>query len=199
MRPFAEAGAAAVVIDHTPLGQGNRANGSQRKRGAVDVELQLAKIGVGFRPNKGGRVKISVGRDRDAAIVPCEFVLEPEMTWRLEEGAAGANGDWRPTVLMAKVSRYLEAQTVPVSRSTVERDVEGKAQYLRQAIDLLIAQGFVDGVDGPRNSVMCVSRLPYPAGSSTPSDSVPTPSGTESTTASTPSLLSREDGDGVDS
>ena len=76
--------------DHVPHGEGDRPLGSQRKSTAPDVEL-IFKQAVKFKPGHGGRAKITGGRDRDAAITPCEFVLEPDYSWRLEAIATAAS------------------------------------------------------------------------------------------------------------
>jgi Arc/MetJ family transcription regulator len=51
-------------------------------------------------------------------------------------------GDFRPTTLMERVSRYLEDESGATLR-TVRTDVSGKAAYVDQALRVLVAEGFV--------------------------------------------------------
>jgi hypothetical protein len=81
-----------------------------------------------------------------------------------------------PTALMEKVSRYLEQQDEPVSRNTVEKQKLGAAEYVRQAMDALAADDFVDEVAGPRNARLLRSTKPYRTSSdlvATSSDELP--------------------------
>jgi hypothetical protein len=173
LRPFCEAGAAVVLIDHVTKdkeSQGKYAVGSQRKRGAADVAWGFKVIQT-FKRGHGGRAKLSVFRDRDSALQGMEFVLAADMTWRLVLAEQTIPDSFRPTALMEKVCRYVKAQGGrPVSRTTIEQDVAGKAVYLRKAIDALIGDGCIRAEAGPRNSVMCVWVRDFVA---TPSDPVP--------------------------
>jgi hypothetical protein len=199
LRPFCENGAAVVLIDHVTKDretQGRYAVGSQRKRGAADVAWGFKVIQT-FKRGQGGRAKLSVYRDRDSTLQPMEFVLATDMTWRIDESEHGDSETFRPTALMEKVSRYLEAQSAPVSRTTIEQDVSGKAAFLRKAIDALIADGYVRAEHGARNSVLCVSVCAFSATSHDPvpprPDSVPN----GVTRLRPPSPLLEGDGDGV--
>lgn len=167
MRPLAEQGASVVTIDHMGHLDSKRPRGSQRKTGAVDVEL-LFKAVKKFEPGQGGRASITIGRDRDGAIQPCEFVLASDSTWRIELQHAGG---FRPTTLMQRVSEYLEAQYEPdsdqygpVSRSVIERDVKGGTDDLRDAVDKLIEEGHVEEILGPRNGRLCRLIRPFRVG-----------------------------------
>jgi hypothetical protein len=53
---------------------------------------------------------------------------------------------------MQKVSRYLERQAEPVSRNMVEQHVGGKRDYLRRAMDELVASGFLIETHGANRS-----------------------------------------------
>ena len=62
----------------------------------------------------------------------------------------GQEGGFRPTVLMQKVSEFIEDQDEPVSRNDIERKVRGKSDGIRKAIDLLLTEGFVETVPNGR-------------------------------------------------
>lgn len=197
-KPLAHAhGACFVSIDHVPHGEGDRPLGSQRKSSAPDAELILKCVGR-FKPGEGGRARLVVGRDRDGAIVGCEFILEPgaDMEFRVtvSEVSTTDSGEFRPTALMKKCSQYLEAQAHPVSRRDVERNVEGKAQYLRAGLDILIAEGFVTTEQGSRGSILCRSVRAFRAtDDSTASHRVPTESGRTRTAATGRAQRARPD------
>jgi hypothetical protein len=156
LRPLAELGAGVVTIDHLGHMDPNRPIGSGRKTGAPDVELMFKAVQQ-FKAGHGGRAAITIGRDRDGAIVPCEFVLGADYSWRLEFAA----GDWKPTELMERISIYLEAQTEPVSKATIERDVKGTDKYKREALEALISDGYVMTEGGLRGAILCSSVTPY--------------------------------------
>jgi hypothetical protein len=93
----------------------------------------------------------------------CEFELvsDPEthsIGWEFKAPVeTDEEHPFRPTVLMEKVSRYLENLAEPVTQNTVEADIGGKAQYLRQAISILADEGYVEVSQGPNRSKLIAS------------------------------------------
>ena len=64
---------------------------------------------------------------------------------------------------MEKVSRYVEAH-VPEerpSRTAVEEAVTGKGAYVRKAIDVLVAEGYLEETAGPRRTRFLTSLEPF--------------------------------------
>jgi hypothetical protein len=61
-------------------------------------------------------------------------------------------GEFRPTGLMERVSRYLELRSQPQSLKSVETEVTGKAQYVRVAVERLLAEGYAVESEGPRGA-----------------------------------------------
>jgi hypothetical protein len=57
---------------------------------------------------------------------------------------------------MEKVSRYLASCEEPPPRDRVEKDVEGKADALRLAMDTLIREGYAAEREGPRGARLMV-------------------------------------------
>ncbi len=55
----------------------------------------------------------------------------------------GDDGLFRPTGYMERVSKALEQSTVAVSRSWIEREVKGRSDHIRAAIDALHAEGYI--------------------------------------------------------
>jgi hypothetical protein len=160
--PFASEGAAVVLPDHVVKqreARGRYSYGSERKQTGVDVHLGLSVIEPLGR-GRTGKAKISVHKDRAGFLEPALFVLtsDPETgkcSWRIElDHAVSDEGDFRPTNLMEKVSRYLELAGEPRSRNQVEQDVKGKSEYVRQAIDVLISESFAVEFKGERGARM---------------------------------------------
>jgi hypothetical protein len=181
---------ATIVVDHVTKRletRGSFAIGSERKIGAADVHLGFeARVAIGR--GRTGIVKVTTLKDR-FGFLPRPTAAELELrsdphthavTW---EFRAADDGDgWRPTVLMQKVSEYLVLTGDEVSRNDVESNVTGKAQYLREAMDALVADGFVSQCEGSRGARLLRSIRPFsssshfvPTSSHDP-DEVPRPS-----------------------
>lgn len=203
--PFFAAGIATLVIDHVgknPDGRGRFAIGSERKVGVADVHLGLEDVKTLTRGGTG-LIKVRVHKDRGGFLVrpyAAELTIHSDpdthaLTWTLADPTTG--DDWQPTALMESVSRHLEAQDEPASKSAVERAVKGQAKWKRQAIDALIAEGFVTASDGSRGAILLTSEKPF---RTTSSDPVSTSSQTGSSPTSSPRLPLQggRDGDEVE-
>jgi hypothetical protein len=174
-------GITTLLLDHVTKNaetRGKFAIGSERKLGTVDVHLGLTVL-TQLHRGAGGLVKVLTHKDRPAYLqrptaAELELSSDPEthrISWAFRDAIGDdGGGGWRPTVLMEKVSRFLEQQTEPVSRNTVEQNVIGKGKYLRAAIDALITDGYADETAGPRGSRALTSSRPFRA------DLVPTSS-----------------------
>ena len=57
------------------------------------------------------------------------------------EGDAGRDHDFRPTTLMERVSRHVEAHPREFTRDALTKEVTGKNTYLRMAVDVLTEEG----------------------------------------------------------
>jgi hypothetical protein len=62
---------------------------------------------------------------------------------------------------MERVSRCLEIRGEPASRNQIEDEVEGRAKFIRVAIDRLILEGFASEWDGPRNARLVQLERPF--------------------------------------
>lgn len=159
--PLWQAGIGSLVIDHVTKNaeaRGRFAIGSERKAGRVDVHLGLEVVKPLTRGGAGS-FRVRTHKDRPGWLrrpyaADLRLASDPEthrLTWTFCEPNETSDA-WKPTQLMEKVSRYLERQTEPVSRSQVEQHVTGKGQYLRQAMDELVAGGYADERSGPRGA-----------------------------------------------
>jgi hypothetical protein len=84
-------------------------------------------------------------------------------TWRIQpDDSRSEEGEFRPTELMTKVSRFLERrEEEPQSRNQIEEARLGKAEYVRKAIDVLIEEGFAEEFDGPRKARLVQLKRPF--------------------------------------
>lgn len=157
-RPLTASGAAVLQIDHVAKSEGNRG------RFAIGAQHKLAGVAVAYgveaieRPSRqrAGRVKVTIHKDRHghvrghatAAGAIALVHIEPE-----DDGArvrvtvdppdsTGADGSFRPTKLMERVSRALE-ETPGMSRRAVRGAVTGKATFVDMAIERLVNEGYV--------------------------------------------------------
>jgi hypothetical protein len=210
VRPLWQRGITTVLVDHVVKNAENRgryAIGSERKLGTVDVHLGLTVVRQLHR-GATGLVRVATHKDRPAWLsrpnaAEIELRSDPEthaIRWefRAPDSAQSAGDHWRPTELMAKVSAYLETQTEPVTRNTVERAIRGTATYVRQAMDELVAAGHAVETAGSRGSRLIAFVSPFPP---TASDCVGTASTTRSSllaTASSASVSTTDDADAVD-
>lgn len=147
-----------IVIDHVVKDEGTRGlwpGGSQRKKAAINGSAFMAtpikELGRGVE----GRLKLVTSKDRNGhhrtGHKAAEFVLDstgPAMAWRLERAEQLAEGEvFRPTVLMERVSRYLEEHS-PEAANTNEvlKAVTGKHAGIRQALEVLAAEGHIESL-----------------------------------------------------
>lgn len=160
---FRQTGAAVALPDHVVKNRENRGRysyGSERKHSGADVHLGMATVEP-FGRGRTGRAKLTVHKDRPGFLErpsPGLFVVtsDPDTgacSWKLvADETVSADGTFRPTVLMEKVSRYLEFAGQPRSRNQIEEDVKGKRDYIRTAIDTLIREGFAVDFPGDRGA-----------------------------------------------
>lgn len=205
-RPLYRAGIATMLVDHVTKNAESRGDwsiGSERKAGTVDVHLGL-EVTKKLARGTTGLYKLHVRKDRPAflragGVREITLTSDPathRIGWEIAETATGDGDHWQPTVLMQRVSEFLAEQTEPVTRNTVERGVRGKqAKFVRQALDELIAGGYIEQQAGGRGAQLVRLTKPF----TTASDRVPTASDAVSAdrrpTASTASRAYRRDAD----
>jgi AAA domain len=154
VKPFKREGIAVVTGDHVVKNKearGRYAIGSQAKISQSDVHFKLAGIASHpFGRGLTGKAKITADKDRPSfhprptlgLFVLASDAESGRCSWRIEpEQALDESGQFRPTNLMERVSRYLEGAGGPRSRNQIEKDVKGKGEWLRMAIDVLVAEG----------------------------------------------------------
>lgn len=168
--PIRKKGVAVVLTDNVVKSQearGSWAIGSERKRSKAEVHLGLTRITPLVRGGTG-KAKISVHKDRPGHLErpsPGVFVVSSGsvFSWQIEpDHSRGEDGEFRPTVLMAKVSWFLESrQDDPQSRNQIEEAKLGARDFVRKALDVLIAEGNVVEFEGPRGARLHRLERPF--------------------------------------
>lgn len=151
-------GACIIVIDHVTKSTETRSNGyaigaGAKKRAVRGAYLSVRKLSE-VVPGKVGKVAITIVKDspgtlraastngKDAGVFILDATNPEALTWRIETGGANV-GVFRPTTLMERVSRWLEAHPGAHSRTEVTTNVEGKKSTLATALDVLADEEFV--------------------------------------------------------
>jgi KaiC/GvpD/RAD55 family RecA-like ATPase len=157
-RPAARAGSAVLLIDHVVKEKESRGRygiGAQHKLAGIDVAYTLNVVEP-FGRGRSGLVKVKVRKDRpghvrafeegDGQVALMRLKSDPEsgsVTVALDPpDASDTAGDFRPTVLMERISEALE-QHPGMSISDIRRTVTGKNDAKDTALRLLVEDGFV--------------------------------------------------------
>ena len=157
-RPIAERGAAVLNLDHVAKSEnarGRYALGAQHKLAGVAVAYSTEVVKPPSRTD-AGHVKLKVEKDRHGHVrghaqgrVIAEVRITPaddgeRVTVTLEPPGASFtdDGEFRPTHLMEKVSRLLEAEP-GAGVNEIRRSVSGKGEFVDLAVRVLIAEKFV--------------------------------------------------------
>ena len=158
-RPIAETGAAVLLIDHVAKAKDTRgryALGAQHKLAGVAAAYSTEIITAPSRQT-AGTVKLRIEKDRhghvrghaQGGVIALVHITPLDDGQRIDvrvdapdTTSTDADGNYRPTVLMERVSRFVEAQPGATLR-TIRDGVTGKGAYVDQAARVLIAEGFV--------------------------------------------------------
>jgi hypothetical protein len=147
-------GAAVVMLDHVVKSRESRnryAIGGQHKLAGVDVTYGLDVVKP-FGRRRRGLVRLVVHKDRPGHVrgqasgdVIAELQLESDpdggVHLDLVGPSVGTDGEFRPTVLMERVSRHIEERPGCSTRSI--REVKGNHAGKDTALAKLIAEGFI--------------------------------------------------------
>lgn len=146
-----------VMLDHVPKNAGDEpakmAIGSQRKLAAITGASYRCDTLIEPARGKDGKLKLVTAKDRlgnrPKGSTACEVHLHDDgpllvLTFTLSEAQAAAErGEkFRPTHLMERVSRWLEINP-GATRRAIEKDVTGKTDAIRTAIEVLVDEGWV--------------------------------------------------------
>lgn len=154
---------ATLTIDHVTKdkeSRGRYAIGAQQKLGGVDVAFSLhvlqqfgrgrdGVVAIKLRKDRPGHLRVH--QDADHVIARMHVDSTPSGGVRIELRAIeteGSSGPWRPTVLMERISRAVETNPGLTKRALREA-VSGQSRAKDLALELLVAEGFVDVDAGP--------------------------------------------------
>jgi hypothetical protein len=169
-----DGGPAVVVLDHVPKDKeapSAYAIGSQRKRAAVTGAAY--RVDTIKEPAKGrdGKLKLTVAKDRPGNRPKGSIAAEVEVrsgadkvTIELHvsetQATTESGGRFRPTVLMERISRYVEINPGCSKRVMLEA-VQGKREHLETALGVLIEEAWIRVTTGPRNALQHWSERPF--------------------------------------
>lgn len=181
-----------VTIDHPTkaAGANGDAAGAWNKKGLADVQINFEVVkpfGVGTT----GMAKLQVNKDRPGglrqhaegkqlAVLEITSTGEGErLTYELRPPEKrSTDGEFRPTNLMEKASRFLEEAAEPASQRAVLDGVEGKAEYVRKALARLVTEGYAAQTRGKGNAQLHTSIKPFRESASLRPECVPSASRT---------------------
>jgi hypothetical protein len=183
--PILRIGATALLLDHVVkpgADFGGRSAGTESlyAKGAAAKREVLTGIALMMRPVKSfskyeaGWAKLVCAKDNNGTFAKGQVVAEFHVTPGLCRSSFGLRpssqpvdeqGKAIPTVLMQRVSEYLQTATEPVSRNKVLSSVSGKEASLGDALDRLVSGGHATEQPGPHNGRYYLCRTPYQSGS----------------------------------
>lgn len=163
-RFLARRGPCVLLIDHVTKdkdSRGDYAIGGQHKRAGIDGASYKLEVFRQFGEGLDGAARVSVTKDRPGQVrsvaagakVIGEFWLRSSGALSVAELVGPKSLDQvevdgeavpRRTGYMERVSIALEESSVPVNRAWIERVVEGKASFVRDAIKVLVAEGHIE-------------------------------------------------------
>jgi len=163
LTPLHARGVTTVVCDHVVKNKENRGRfsaGAGTKLRPMEQHLSFVMSGkTMLSRDADGELTVRVLKDRPGALdrthayrIALRHTEGGRIAWDVNPGRKGKqDGPFRPTTIMEKVSLQMELAdqlaggrgTSLHSKTSLEKDVTGTASYIRQAIDLLTAEGYI--------------------------------------------------------
>ena len=147
-------GAAVVLVDHVTKdkeGRGRWSIGAQHKMAGISVAYTLTVVEP-FGRGKDGEVTINVEKDRpghvrrlaeDKTVATMRLLSEDDgQRVRVEIEPPAERGEFRPTVLMERLSEQIEAEP-GIGKRELRNAVNGNNNAKEFALRLLIAEDYV--------------------------------------------------------
>jgi hypothetical protein len=174
LRPLAMSGAAVVTIDHVTKSKdtrGNYAIGAQAKRADINGAAILVEVEMPFGRGMRGELNLKVTKDRpghvrahskEAKFAGTVFIDSTnEGSVKMWIKSPEEKGEFRPTYLMEQISKLLEVANTPMSSNVIEKNISGKSDTIRLALQILANEGYTKIANGNRNSLMHISIKTY--------------------------------------
>lgn len=174
-RKVARTGAAVLVLDHVTKDKKTRnlryAIGSQHKLAGIDGAAYALIVVRPFGRGHDGEVEVLVTKDRPGGVrqhaegdrIATLHLRSADGSVALDLGPPEAGRVIRSADVMEKVSRVLEEAREPLSGRQVEQEAKGNSTRIREALALLVNEGYVERRPGPRNSELHNSLKPFRA------------------------------------
>jgi hypothetical protein len=165
VNPLFRAGLLVALVDHVTKDKEKRGRysaGAGAKLRAVDVHLGFsASADRRLDRQRDGSVSVKVHKDRGGhldrrATYRLELVHEDagRISWDVlvKDASPGVDDGWRPTVLMERISRFLEVMGEPQAGTAITdgENVRGGKAKLKRALGYLVADGYVEALPGAR-------------------------------------------------
>lgn len=177
LRPLKRTGAAVLTVDHVTKskdGRGLNAIGAQAKRADIDGAAYIVEAISKFGRGHQGKLRLTVSKDRPGHIRAISAgatyagmaTLTPHddgtITVTIDAPADNAErDDFRPTMLMQRVSQFLESEPEGANTNTIKESVKGKGEWIARALAQLVTEGWAACETGPRNARTYTSAKPY--------------------------------------
>ena len=175
LKPLASSGACVITIDHVPKSKDNRGNyaiGAQAKRADINGCAIAVEVTLPFGKGMNGELALKVTKDRPGAVRENSKEAKFAGTVSLRSSAEGnvvmvieapqmAGDKTRPTHLMEKVSKLLEAAPMPLSKNAVIKETAGRREWVLIAIQNLVDEKYIAIENGSRNSLNLRSLRQY--------------------------------------
>lgn len=160
-----------VTVDHVAKDRQNRGDwavGAGQKKALVDGAMLAFELIQPFGRGRTGLIKILVFKDRPGAlrgqavgkeIARLQLVANAEgdeISYSLQPPATdqiGADG-FRPTVLMERISRFLEGMSDALSANAIVKGVPGNRPAMLLGLKVLHSEGYLQCQPGPRDSLL---------------------------------------------
>lgn len=166
--PFANLGAAVLLTDHVTKDRETRgrwAIGSERKLSGIDGAAYAFDPLTPFGRERTATIKITVSKDRlghvrqhegtGRVIAMLELQSWPDggvtYTAGLPEETSKPGAGFHPTHLMERISKVVD-ETPGLSVRALRAAVKGKNDAKDLALELLVAEGYVEARSGPRGA-----------------------------------------------
>jgi hypothetical protein len=165
--PLSKAGQTTVILDNTGH-DGDHPRGASAKRDLNEILFQLSLPDGDLELDTERRLVWRRTRGRFASSVP--RVMEQRIGGGTYEAPQPVDGDgerdrygdqsFRPTVLMERISQYVEFDD-GCSQNKILEHVDGKNTGLISALGTLVDEGYIRREPGPRNAMLHHSITPY--------------------------------------
>lgn len=173
LKPMTAAGAGVLTVDHVPKNAEQRGKGgigAQAKRAMISGSSIRVEVSEPFGKGQSGKLKLWVDKDRPGHVRGHSGNGKYAGTFTLESNMNGIRAEinppnldptepWRPTVMMGRISRLLQAG--PMSVRGIREAIDGRAETVREALQRLVDDGYVAQSPGARGSVMNRNIKPF--------------------------------------